>query len=191
VDSAVLIRPCQGEYQSGDTAVVRELDDVVFLAMADVLGHGREAAEEARLIREFLEMHAARDVATLMHWLDRRLRGLRGAAAGLCAIDRKTGQLQYVGTGNTSLRRFGSSETRLISRDGVLGQNMRTPHAQHLQLKADDVVVLYTDGISDRFSVEDYPALVHQDAATIVRTIVNRFGKDHDDAACMALRYQE
>ena len=48
VDWSHFGRPCVGETLSGDTAVVRETDDVVFVALIDVLGHGPEAYETAR-----------------------------------------------------------------------------------------------------------------------------------------------
>jgi hypothetical protein len=47
---------------------------------------------------------------------------------------------------------------------------------------------MYSDGIRDRFNQEDYPQLRYQSAATIAQTVVDRFGKPHDDATCLALR---
>ena len=80
-------------------------------------------------------------------------------------------------------------DTRLVSQDGVLGQNMRTPRPQTLQLEAGDLIVLYTDGVRDRFTGDDYPGILHHAPKDVVRTILERFGKDHDDAACIAVRY--
>jgi serine phosphatase RsbU (regulator of sigma subunit) len=96
--------------------------------------------------------------------------------------------MYYAGIGNTVIRRFGSAETRLVSQDGVLGQNMRTPHQQSLQLEPGDLVLLYTDGVSDRFSTDDYPALDYHSVEEVSRNVVQRFGKSHDDAACVAVR---
>ena len=87
------------------------------------------------------------------------------------------------------LRRVGRTDTRLVSQEGVLGQNMRTPREQHLDLEAGDLVLLYTDGVRDRFSADDYPSVFDHAPKDVVRTIVERFGKDYDDAACIAVRY--
>jgi serine phosphatase RsbU (regulator of sigma subunit) len=65
---------------------------------------------------------------------------------------------------------------------------MRTPRPQTLQLEAGDVVVLYTDGVRDHFSSDDYPGLFHDQPKEVVRKIVERFGKNHDDAGCIAVR---
>jgi serine/threonine protein phosphatase PrpC len=87
------------------------------------------------------------------------------------------------------VRRFGKEETRLVSQEGVLGQNMRTPLPQTLQMEPGDVIVLYTDGVSDRFTSDDYPGVVRHAPKEVASNIVQRFGKDHDDAACIAVRY--
>ena len=184
-----MVRPCQGERVSGDTTIVRPLEEGIFAAIVDVLGHGPEAHELAVVIDAYLDQYACADVAGLMGRLHQRLRGSRGAVAGLCVIDSASGLLTYVGTGNTVLRRFGKSDTRLVSLDGVLGQNMRTPRPQTLQLEDGDLVLLYTDGIKDRFTSEDYPGVFRCAPEEVVRAIVERFGKGYDDAGCIALRY--
>jgi len=184
------VRPYPGQPVSGDAVVIRPLDDGLFVAIVDVLGHGPEAHELALDIDAFLSRHASRDVPGLMKRLHEHLRGTRGAAAGLCAIDSDAGRALYTGTGNTVIRRVGSADTRLVSQDGVLGQRIRTPNPQTLQLEAGDLLLLYTDGVKDRFGADDYPGLLHHAAKDVSRTVVGRFSKGYDDAACIAVRYR-
>ena len=184
------IRPRRGELVSGDAAVLRSLPDGCFAAIIDVLGHGPEAHEVAARVEAYLSRRGGRDVEGLLHRLDARLRGSRGAAAGLCAVDVERGRLVYVGVGNTVVRRFGASEARLVSRDGVIGQRMGTPRLETLDLAPGDTVLLYTDGVRDRFGLDDYRGILYHEAAEVARAIVERFGKPHDDAACIALRYR-
>jgi negative regulator of sigma-B (phosphoserine phosphatase) len=186
---ASVIRPCQGECLSGDAVVIRSSEQGLFLAMIDVLGHGTEANELTHVIEAYLERYSSSDVLGVMGRLHQHLRGTRGAAVGLCWIDATTGQVDYAGIGNTAIRRFGATETRLVSQDGVLGQNMRTPLLQSIQLAPDELIVLYTDGVSDRFSSVDYPSLLRHSPEEVARNIVKRFGKGHDDAGCIAVRY--
>ncbi len=191
LEHASLIRPCQGERVSGDAVVVRPLEGGIFAAIVDVLGHGPEAHELTHVIDAYLARYGSADVSGLMTRLHQHLMGTRGAAVGLCAIDAATGRIDYVGIGNTAMRRFGKTETRLVSQDGVLGQNMRTPLPQTLQLEPGDLIVLYTDGVSDRFTSDDYPGVLLHAPKEVASNIVQRFGKDHDDAACIAVRYSE
>ena len=183
------IRPCPGEHVSGDTVVIRPLEQGLFVAIVDVLGHGPEANELTHVIDAYLARYGTSDVTGVMKRLHQHLKGTRGAVVGLCAIDAATGRVDYAGIGNTTIRRFGKVETRLVSQDGVLGQNMRTPWHQTLQLEAGDVIVLYTDGVSDRFTSDEYPGVLRHAAEEVASNIVQRFGKDHDDAACIAVRY--
>ncbi len=189
VTYASMIRPCPGERVSGDAVVTKTLEHGLFVAIIDVLGHGAEAHEVALVIDTFLGRYGSSDIAGVMTRLHQQLKGTRGAAVGLCAIDYATFQLDYVGIGNTALRCFGNKETRFVSQHGVLGQNMRTPKSQTLLLQPGDTVVLYTDGVSDRFTSEDYPGVMRHPPQEVASKIVARFGKAHDDAACLAVRY--
>lgn len=190
LDYSSTIRPFPGEAVSGDVVVVRSLEDGIFVAIVDVLGHGPEANKLTHVIDAYLSRYGSSDVAGVMQNLHRHLKGTRGAAVGLCAINTISGQAVYVGIGNTSIRHFGERETRLVSQDGVVGQNMRTPLLQTLQFEAGDVLVLHTDGVSERFSTANYPGVLRHTAKDVANNIVQRFGKDHDDATCFALRYR-
>jgi serine phosphatase RsbU (regulator of sigma subunit) len=184
------VRPCRGERLSGDGTLVQLLEHGLFIAIVDVLGHGPEAHELTQPINACLAEYATGEVSAVMMRLHEQLKGTRGAAVGLCAIDAAAGRLDYVGTGNTVMRRFGLTETRLISQDGIVGQNLRTPRTQTLHMQPGDLIVLYTDGVSDRFTLDDYPGLLHHTPEQVATNIIKRFGKDHDDAACIAVRYQ-
>ena len=190
LEHASTIRPCQGERVSGDAVIICPLEHGLLVAIVDVLGHGQEAHELTHVIDSYLARFASVDVAGLMAGLHQHLKGTRGAAVGLCAIDLANGRIDYAGIGNTAIRRFGHVETRLVSQDGVLGQNMRTPRPQTLQLESGDVIVLYTDGVSDRFTSQEYPGVFRHPAQEVTSNIVQRFGKGHDDAACIAVRYR-
>jgi len=189
LESFSVNRPCLGERVSGDVAVVLEVGGGWLAALVDVLGHGPEANELAVVIAAWIEDHATGDVVSVMERLHRRLKGTRGAAIGLCFVA-DGGKVQYAGTGNTAVRRFGSTETRLVSRDGVVGHTMRTPHLQEMELEPADVLLLYSDGVSDRFGLQEYPALLHQEVPVVARSVIKRFAKDHDDATCIALKYR-
>ncbi|UCE63667.1 MAG: SpoIIE family protein phosphatase [Nitrospirota bacterium] len=184
-----VVRPMLGERVSGDTAVIGELEEGVFLGIADVLGHGPEAHEVAVVIEDFLEKYCTSDIGTLMHGLHETLKGSRGAAVGLCFVEAASGLVSFVGTGNTRTKKLGSSEVTLSSKDGIVGSNMRSLRTETTRLEPGDLLVLTTDGIRERFSLDDLPAHRGSTPAFLARTLLRRFGKDYDDAACIVLKY--
>jgi anti-sigma regulatory factor (Ser/Thr protein kinase) len=187
-DCAFFIRPCRGERVSGDIAVIAEAEKSVLVAMVDALGHGREASVVAKQAASFLRQAPHTDVVKLMSGLHETLQGTVGAAAGIGVLNRADGLMKYVGVGNTVARSLGQRSLRLSSTAGTLGTRIRSLKEQRLQLNESDVIVFYTDGVSDRFETEQYPQLRYESAATIARAIVDRFGKDHDDAGCVVVR---
>ena len=191
LEYAQVNRPHYYEHVSGDAAVLRENGNLLLAAIVDVLGHGSEAHEVAVEAEKFLKAHWNDSVLSLMDSLQKHLAGTRGAGAGLCLVDRRSGLLRYAGIGNTVIRRFGCSEVRLLSRAGIVGGSRRTPKEEQMTLTPGDVVLLYTDGVRDRFQLQDYPQLLHHTAEAIAMTIIQRFGKQHDDATCIALRYEK
>ncbi|MEE8526688.1 MAG: SpoIIE family protein phosphatase [Thermoanaerobaculia bacterium] len=188
VDHASYVRPASGHRVGGDAAVVARLGGGVLAAIVDVLGHGSEAHQVARRAAAFLRQPSSTEPKALIEGLHEHLRGSRGAAAGISFVEPAADRLRYAGLGNTVIRKFGAREVRLVSRDGVLGERMRTPREEELGLTAGDVVVLYTDGVRAHFRLDDYPRLLSDTAATAARKIVEDFGKAYDDAGCIVLR---
>lgn len=185
----VKVRPFLGERVSGDAGIVIEEPDGLFLAIIDVLGHGSEAHELAVSISEFLNAQNRSDLCRMLVNLDQYLRGTRGAAVGLARIDQGSGRLRYAGIGNTVIRRIGPEPSRLVSRDGTLGHIMRTPREEELDVGRQDIILLHTDGIHEHFDLEQYPSLARDSAKAIAHNVVRLFGKPHDDATCIALKY--
>ena len=189
IDVASCVRPCLGERVSGDTVVIEQRDDMLFLAIIDALGHGPQAHVVADQAERFLRTGWSSDVLDTMHRLHSKLQGSIGAGAGLCVVNRLTREMRYAGVGNTVLRTFGPRATRLVSADGIIGSRFRTPAVQALPLNESGVIVMYTDGVSDHFDIAQYPQIIYNSASAITRKIVDRFGKPYDDATCLAMRY--
>ena len=179
-----------GERVSGDAAVIEQREGFIFAALIDALGHGPSAHRIAVQGAAYLKESWTSDVLATLHGLHDALRGTEGAAAGLCVLEVATSTVRYAGVGNTVIRSFGSREERLYSAAGTLGHQMRTPKEQRLVVTPGDVLMLYSDGIKERFELDDYPQLRYQKSRTIAKTVVERFGKDHDDAGCVVLRIE-
>lgn len=188
--SAAVVRPKFGHRVGGDAAFVVEAGGGLLAAVVDVLGHGKEANELAVRLQDDLVAHPSDDVVGLLVGLHEKYRGSRGAAVGLCFVDAANARLRFAGVGNTVIRRFGESESRLVSRDGVVGGTMPRPAEEGLALSAGDVIVMYTDGVRSHFDPADYPRLRTDAPYAVAAGIIHRFGKAHDDASCVVLRYE-
>ena len=138
-----MVRPCYGQRVSGDTAFISTTTQGLLAAVVDVLGHGEEAHVLAMGMQDYLLANVSDSVVDMLSRLHEAYRGSRGAAVGLCLIDNDDARLRFAGIGNTVIRRFGRSESRLVSRDGVVGGTMRKPAEAVLELSDGDVILLY------------------------------------------------
>ena len=182
-------RPLNNDVFCGDTGLFREFDDKVFLAVVDVLGHGVRAQKVAEDCEAFLEKNYRLDLPEMMLGLHGHIKGSRGAMAGLCRLDLKTGELKYVGIGDTVAKTIGSENTQFISLSGVIGYTIPTPREKTGNLHMGDVLLLHTDGIKAHFRPQEYPELPNDTPTTITTRMIEQFGKEYDDALCMALKY--
>ena len=107
MDVASFARPRLGEYANGDITVIEERSDHYFVAIVDVLGHGREANELAVIISSFLREQWQGSILEIIQSLHKHLDGSRGAAVGLCRLNKFGGKVRYSGVGNTVIRKFG------------------------------------------------------------------------------------
>jgi hypothetical protein len=189
VECGYFVRPCLGERVSGDVTFAVRRDDVIFVALIDALGHGDTAYRTGTSAKGYLQESWTTDVVATMNGLHKHLRGSIGVAAGLAVLRVPQRRLRYVGVGNTSVRVFGAGSARLQSDGGTVGTALRTLRPQELLVTGSDVVLFYSDGVSDRFDLDDYPQLRYESMTTVAKTMVYRFGKSHDDASCLALKY--
>lgn len=181
-------RPFFGERVSGDWAFSDQKEEWIFLAMVDGLGHGKNAHQIAQLAKEFLTQSWSPDVTWTLNKLHKKLQGTGGAAVGLASINLKERTLHYVGIGNTVFRKIGTQSGRLLSREGVVGVRMRNPSEQLSTIKKSDIILMYTDGISESFDLEKAPQIRAQSAGLAAKTIVRKFGSPYDDSTCLVLK---
>ena len=184
------VQPCDGEAVSGDAVVIKELRQGVFLRLVDVLGHGREAAQVAILAIRFLKENASKDIGEVLTGIHEHLQGTRGAAISIAFANHVDVSVTCTGIGNTMIRRIGTHDHSYPSPDGIVGIRFRTPRISQLTLGQDDLLLLYSDGVAEDFSLVPSMPLFSQPVAKIARRIVLDHGKLYDDPSCIAVRYQ-
>ena len=176
---------------NGDAVFITDNGQELFICIFDGAGHGEGAHNIARIGIDFIQKNNHLSLPDLMNQLHKELQGTHGAVAIIGKLNLKTKQLNYVGIGNIFLRVFGMHSKREITQGGVIGYQIRTPIEKCIAIKAGDIVVFHTDGISSRFNETDYPKILSDDAEKISITLLDKFGKNNDDATCAVIRLRE
>jgi anti-sigma regulatory factor (Ser/Thr protein kinase) len=188
-DVSVSLRPCEGSVACGDAAVAHNCEGGLLLAIVDASGHGERANAIAVLVSNTIVQEGSPDLARLMARIHTLLTGTVGAAAGLVFVDIQSGAFRYLGVGNTRAATLAPQPWHGVSRDGVLGERMPTPLVQTGQLAAGDLLLLWTDGISEFACPRLASAHSFRNAAGIANRLVNDLARPYDDAGCLVLKW--
>lgn len=183
-------RPLDNGVYSGDTGMVKEFDNMVFLAVIDALGHGKVAHELAETCTDFLAENYRNNLVAMMEGLHHSIQGSRGVVASLCLLDMGKGVLSYVSVGDTLVRKLNNDRSRIYSMPGIVGYEIRTIKEGTMQLEDNDILLLHTDGVQSNFDPRN-DDMLHGDSRSIANNIIARYGKKHDDALCIVLRYRK
>ncbi len=183
-------RPFPGQPRSGDGWRIDQRGTLVRLLVTDGLGHGPAAAKAAAAADRAFAEHATDDPVEMLSALDGALVGTRGAAAALAFVDLTAGEVVLAGIGNVAacLER-GDERASLVPRFGVLGAGApvhRVSPTTHPWSSGSRLVV-YTDGISDRWRSELRRSRRHTSPSVLAGRILRDHLRRTDDATCVVL----
>jgi anti-sigma regulatory factor (Ser/Thr protein kinase) len=187
---AAASRPAAGETANGDAFLVRDDDCRLLVALVDGLGHGDEAAAVAQRTLACIERYSRQSLTDLLQRCHTELQGTRGAALGLTRLDPGASTLTYAGIGNTGIRLANPNPARPISLSGIVGYTMRRVREETFPCTPGDLIVMYTDGVSDHFDLE---ALLRQtpDLRDLVGRLVAEYGRENDDTTAIGIRVRK
>jgi hypothetical protein len=181
-------RPMTGETICGDAYAVRDARGRRQVMLCDGLGHGplaALAAEAAVAAFHSAPPSSPKDVVAYLH---ERLASTRGAVVGVAELDSEAEEIRYAGIGNISAVVCGRSRRVMVSMPGIVGQQKRDVREFDYPLPPDSVVVLHSDGLTDRWNLDDYPGLAGHTPIVIAATLMRDAGKRRDDAAVLVAR---
>jgi negative regulator of sigma-B (phosphoserine phosphatase) len=177
--------------ECGDTGIIKLYDNECFLALVDVLGHGRAANDIAVLAEKYLLENYRCDLVDILKGLHSHLKGTRGAVVALCRLDLISGVINYVGMGNINTRIYGIENLSFLSRDGIVGYSISTPRGRQVTIYPGDILILTSDGVRQHFDLAHYPGLLNGTAQKIATNMIDNLGKGDDDASCIVLRIKK
>ena len=183
----VYSRPKPGEVFNGDGYFFKENDGTVVLMVVDGLGHGELANKASNMAISYIEENLQRDIEFILKGCHERLKGTRGAVAGVAKIDLVTSELSYGGVGNIEAFIFsGGHMTALLSTNGIAGYNLRKVKIFVCPFYENDLLLIHSDGVSSRTDFESFESA--EDLNSAAHRIVKEYGKDHDDATILLFR---
>lgn len=185
---AALRRPIDGETACGDGYAARLVADRQQVMLCDGLGHGALAGFAAdALIAAFLTAPATGPQETLAH-LHRKATHTRGAVVGIAELDSARGVVRFAGVGNISAVVCGGTRRAMVSLPGIVGHQARTIREFEYALAPGDLVILHSDGLTDRWDLADYPGLARQAPVVVAATLLRDAGRRRDDAAVLVAK---
>jgi anti-sigma regulatory factor (Ser/Thr protein kinase) len=188
-DIGMHAKPMRGERVCGDLTLAVHVDGGLLLVIVDATGHGNAASEAAARVSDFVLRDGGSDLKRLMSGLHATLNGSAGAAVGALFVDIERRTFRYSGVGNTGASRRMGVTWRSVSRDGVLGMRLPTLLEQGGTLERGDLILMWTDGISEMAAGNMAARQAYRASAQLARDIVEELGKPHDDASCIVLRW--
>jgi hypothetical protein len=116
------------------------------------------------------------------------LRGTRGAALSLARVNPHMAELSFVGVGNVEARMWQAGHVRhLMAQRGIIGGNLPRILLTSIPLERDWLLLLHTDGVSNRLEVDWPTASGSRDPQGLAATILAQWAKPTDDATVLVV----
>jgi len=173
-----------GEAVSGDAWTAAPGDPTSRrLLVVDGLGHGPQAAAAAMAAVRIAVEKPTLSPEVLLSAMHSALHSTRGAAASVAQVWPTKAAGIYAGVGNIRGVVHEHDRARgLVSYSGTLGQQVRKLQAFDFAFPAGAVLVMHSDGIASRWSLDAYPGLTRHHPAVIAAVIHRDHARGHDDA---------
>lgn len=190
---AGLSKPAPHEIECGDAWRVALQGDRLSLFMADGLGHGPQAALASEAAAAEFAAQPFDDLETMFARMHQRLRTTRGAAVAALRIEPANRVMQYLSVGNIAgvAKEVSAPNSKgLMSHNGTIGLEYRTPKSLTLPLASDSLVILHSDGLQTRWKLENYPGLQSRSPGVIAGVLYRDFTRHRDDATVAVVKVQ-
>lgn len=179
----------QGEEVTGDGYAVLTQSGRTRILLMDGLGHGQGAADATVAgLRAFYADPGLGPTESIQR-LHEALRPTRGAALAVVEIEPDTQSLRFAGVGNCSGSIHDPAAQRpqgLASHNGTVGAQLPRIHEFQHRWPPDGLLILHSDGVGTRWSLDDYPGLARRHPSVIAGVLYRDFSRQRDDSTVLA-----
>ncbi len=182
-------RAVTGETVCGDAWAIRQAGERTLLLIADGLGHGPGAADASgAAVSAFLNSSAIQP-APLLQDIHLALRGTRGAAAAIAAIDWQQLKVHFTGLGNIAgLIVDAGKQQSMVSHNGIVGHEARRFQTFSYALPPGSQVIMHSDGLSTHWNIDSHPGLRRRHPGILAAAVYREAMRTRDDASIVVVR---
>lgn len=178
-----------GETICGDAWQIHHHADGALALMADGLGHGVQAGEASGAAIAAVGTQSKKNLSELLETMHAGLRHTRGAAAAIAEIRPGPRLVKFAGIGNISATiSMVGSVRHAVSLNGTLGHQARLFREYSYPWERDALLVMHSDGLGSRWSLDDYRGLRQRHPAVVAAVLYRDFRRERDDVAIIVGR---
>jgi anti-sigma regulatory factor (Ser/Thr protein kinase) len=181
--------PLASETLNGDAWVEEYLGRGLRILLVDGLGHGPVANEAAHAAVAAFQSAPGEAPATAVETCHLAMRSTRGAALAVAEISVEAGLVRFAGIGNVAGSIWnGSVSHHTVSVNGTAGHGTIRPREFSYPWPAGGVLVMASDGLATRWSLENYPGLAARDPALVAGILYRDHSRGRDDVTVVVAR---
>ena len=118
----------------------------------------------------------------------RAMSGTRGAAVAVARLELGAQSMTYAGVGNISGSLLSQKTSRgLVSHNGTVGHQMRKVQEFEYPWPDRGLLVLHSDGLQTRWTLEAYPGLAARHPGVIAGVLYRDFKRGRDDVTVVVV----
>jgi anti-sigma regulatory factor (Ser/Thr protein kinase) len=186
---AGLCLPIAGEPVSGDAWTWSAHPAAPRILVTDGLGHGPLAAEASAVAVGAFRANVALPLAVLLEAIHDALRVTRGAVVAVAELDSLRDEVRYVAVGNISAAVVAAGrQHNMVSMNGTMGFAIGRVREFAYGWTADAVLVLHSDGLGTKWSLDDYRGLAARDPALIAGVLWRDHARGRDDVTVVVAK---
>ncbi len=190
--SGAICLPLKGEKSGGDTWGHRSFKGRTVTLVVDGLGHGIFAADAAHQALKAFEQSLHSSPAEVLEHIHGSLIGTRGAAVAVAEVLHEDNLVRYCGVGNITGRIItpvnNEKMQSMISLNGTLGLDLHQIREFEYEWPCPGLLVMHSDGLSARWSMNDYPGLPDRHPALISAVLFRDHRRLNDDTVVVTVK---
>lgn len=181
--------PHPGEQVAGDGWDARETPEGCRVMVADGLGHGPLAREAALSALTVFRTAGDRALPLVIEACHDALRATRGAAIAVAEVSAAEARVRFAGVGNVTGVVYGGPRVdHLVSLNGTAGLGAMRAREFTYGWPSRGVLVMASDGLHTRWSLDDHPGLAARDPSVIAAVLLRDHTRGRDDATVVVVK---